>query len=49
MDKELYWKLRDRYMYWFIIKLIDQKELMKRIDNLNKMYREDWILYKWIK
>lgn len=41
MDKELYWKLRDRYMYWFIIKLIDQKELMKRIDNLNKMYRED--------
>lgn len=41
MDKELYWQLRDRYMYWFIIKLIDQKELMKRIDSLNKMYVED--------
>lgn len=41
MSKELYWKLRDRYMYWFIIKLIDQKELMKRIDSLNKMYMED--------
>lgn len=41
MDKELYWKLRDRYMYWFIIKLIDQKELMERINNLNKMYEED--------
>lgn len=41
MNKELYWELRDRYMYWFIIKLIDQKELMKRIDSLNKMYRED--------
>lgn len=40
MSKELYWKLRDRYMYWFIIKLIDQNELHIRINKLNKAYKE---------
>lgn len=41
MDKDLYLKLRKRYMDWFIMGLIDLKELHERYKTLNKMYLED--------
>lgn len=36
-DTEKYWMLRDRYMRWFILGLINQKELSERISKLQDL------------